>query len=157
MRFDRPPPEPLASAPGFLLSWNGQRTAHLFAEALRPLGLRPHHFGVLTLIASEPGRTQQELVDRSMIDPSTMVKLIDELEERGLAERRVDPQDRRRRAVHLTDKGRATLERAQDAANATIDDVLAPLDQAERETLRLLLRKLSGLETTMTSSPGGSA
>ena len=41
MAFDRPPPEPLASAPGFLLSWNGQRTAHMFAKALKPLGLRP--------------------------------------------------------------------------------------------------------------------
>ena len=41
MRFDQPPPEPLASAPGFLLSWNGQRAAHTFAEALKPLGLRP--------------------------------------------------------------------------------------------------------------------
>jgi hypothetical protein len=31
MRFESPPPEPLASATGFLLSWNGQRTAHGFA------------------------------------------------------------------------------------------------------------------------------
>ena len=55
MRFDDPPPEPLASAPGFLLSWNGQRTAHMFAEALEPLGPAPPHFGVLTLIDSAPG------------------------------------------------------------------------------------------------------
>ena len=59
MRFDQPPPEPLASAPGFLLSWNGQRIAHEFAAALEPLGLRPHHFGVLNLIAVAPGSTQQ--------------------------------------------------------------------------------------------------
>ena len=32
--------------------------AHTFAEALKPLGLRPQHFGVLTLIASEPGSTK---------------------------------------------------------------------------------------------------
>src|SRR3954447_19181730 len=99
MRFDEPPPEPLASAPAFLLSWNGQRTAHMFAEALKPLGLRPHHFGVMTLIATEPGSTQQELVDRSMIDPSSMVAVIDELEELGLAERRPHPGDRRKHAV----------------------------------------------------------
>src|ERR671925_71189 len=99
---DRPPPEPLASAVGFLLSWSGQRMAAKFAAALEPLGLRPPHFGVLTLIDAEPGRAQQELVERSMIDPSTMVKVIDELETLGLAERRVDPRDRRKRAVHLT-------------------------------------------------------
>jgi DNA-binding MarR family transcriptional regulator len=147
MRFDRPPPEPLASAPGFLLSWNGQRTAHTFAEALKPLGLRPHHFGVLTLIDSRPGSTQQDLVDRSMIDPSSMVSVIDELEEQGLAERRPHPDDRRKHAVHLTDQGRETLERARESAIETAEELFAPLDAEETETLRRLLRKLAGVES----------
>ncbi len=147
MRFDRPPPEPLASAPGFLLSWNGQRTSHTFAEALKPLGLRPQHFGVLTLIDSQPGTTQQELVDRSMIDPSSMVSVIDELEELGLAERRLHPTDRRKHAVHLTEIGRETLERARASAIKTAQEVLAPLDKTEVETLRRLLRKLARVES----------
>jgi DNA-binding MarR family transcriptional regulator len=146
MRFDRPPPEPLASAPGFLLSWNGQRTAHAFAEALKPLELRPPHFGVLTLIDSNPGATQQELVERSMIDPSSMVAILDDLEERGLAERRPHPADRRKHALHLTARGRRTLERAREAAMRTAKEVFAPLDRTELETLRKLLRKLAGLE-----------
>src|SRR4051812_1716369 len=141
VRFDEPPPEPLADALGFLLSWNGQRMRAAFGQALEPLGLRPPHFGVLRTIAAQPGTTQNDLVARSMIDPSTMVKLIDELEARGLAERRVDAQDRRRRAVHLTHEGQETLERARAAANRTVDEMLAPLSQAERDTLRSLLRK----------------
>ena len=87
--------------------------AHMFADALEPLGLRPPHFGVLTLIDSHPGSTQQELVDRSMIDPSSMVAVIDELEELGLAERRAHPGDRRKHAVHLTADGQRTLEQAR--------------------------------------------
>jgi DNA-binding MarR family transcriptional regulator len=146
MRFDRPPPEPLASAPGFLLSWNGQRTSQAFAEVLKPLGLRPHHFGVLTLIDIQPGSTQQELVDRSMIDPSSMVTVIDELEEFGLAERRPHPSDRRKHAVHLTDRGSATLGRARASATQTAEELFAPLDAEERETLRRLLRKLARVE-----------
>jgi DNA-binding MarR family transcriptional regulator len=147
MRFDRPPPEPLASAPGFLLSWNGQRTAHTFAEALKPLGLRPQHFGVLTLIDTRPGSTQQDLVEQSMIDPSSMVTVIDELEERGLAQRRPHPDDRRKHAVHLTEEGRTTLERARASAIDTARELLAPLNEAEREALRRLLRKLAGVES----------
>ena len=143
VRFDRSPPEPLASAVGFLLSWNGQRTALLFTEALAPLELRPPHFGVLTLIDAEPGSTQQELVARSMIDPSSMVGLIDELEERGLAERRRHPSDRRKHAVYLTGAGRKTLGEARKAAIHTAQEVLAPLDEPEREELRRLLRKLA--------------
>jgi DNA-binding MarR family transcriptional regulator len=146
MRFDTPPPEPLASAVGFLLSWNGQRTAHEFTTSLEPLGLRPQHFGVLTLIDSHPGCAQRELVSGSMIDPSTMVAVIDELEELGLAERRSHPADRRRHAVHLTASGRRMLARAREVAARTAEQVLGPLDERERETLRQLLRKLAGLE-----------
>ena len=146
MRFDDVPPEPLASAPGFLLSWNGQRIAWSFAAALEPLGLRPPHFGVLTLIDSNPGSAQRELVDRSMIDASSMVAVIDELEQLGLAERRPHPADRRKRAVHLTPRGRRTLKQARAAAIETAREVFAPLDAKEIETLRQLLRKLAGVD-----------
>src|SRR3954469_8666171 len=127
MRFDRPPPEPLASAPGFLLSWNGRRTAHEFAQALEPLGLRPPHFGVMTLIASDPGLTQQELAERSLIDPSSMVAVVDELEEFGYAERQNHAGDRRKHAVHLTAEGKRTLERARATAMKTAKEILGPL------------------------------
>jgi len=146
MRFDQPPPEPLASAPGFLLSWNGRRTAHEFAQALEPLGLRPPHFGVMTLIDAESGLTQQELAERSLIDPSSMVAVVDELEELGYAERQTHPGDRRKHAVHLTAEGNRILGRARTAAMNTAKDVLAPLDADEVETLRQLLRKLAGVE-----------
>ena len=146
MRFTDRPPEPLASAPGFLLSWNGQRIAARFAAALEPLGLRPPHFGVLTLIDSHPGSAQRELVRGSLIDASSMVAVIDELEEMGLAERRRHPEDRRKHAVYLTPRGRRTLERARSAAVATAQEVFAPLDTGELQTLRRLLRKLAGAE-----------
>ena len=147
MRFDDPPPEPLASAPGFLLSWSGQRMAHRFAAALEPLGLRPPHFGVMTLIDAHPGLTQQELVTRSLIDPSSMVAVIDELEQMGLAERRRHEEDRRKHAVHLTARGRRTLQRARGAAMKMAQEAFAPLDARELETLRRLLRKLAGVES----------
>jgi DNA-binding MarR family transcriptional regulator len=145
MDFDTPPPEPLASATGFLLSWNGRRTAYLFEQALREIDLRPPLFGVLTLIDANPGSTQQDLGSQSLIDPSTMVAMIDELEHRGLAERRPHPSDRRKHAVHLTAQGKRTLKRAQARAMRLADELLAPLDQEERETLRVLLRKLAGV------------
>jgi DNA-binding MarR family transcriptional regulator len=146
MRFEQAPSEPLASAVGFLLSWNGKRMAHSFEKELEPLGLRPPHFGVMNLIAVQPGCAQQNLVEGSMIDPSSMVRVIDELEEMGLAERRVDPADRRRRAVHLSAAGNRKLEQARKVAATTVEQVLEPLDEGERETLRMLLRKLAGVK-----------
>jgi DNA-binding MarR family transcriptional regulator len=146
MRIDRPPPEPLASAPGFLLSWNGRRTATMFAQALEPLGLRPPHFGVLRLIDADPGLTQQELAERSLIDPSSMVMIVDELEELGYAERRRHPGDRRKHSIHLTKQGDRVLERAMKVAIGTAKEILAPLDAGEVNELRRLLRKLAGVE-----------
>jgi DNA-binding MarR family transcriptional regulator len=146
MRFDEPPPEPLASAVGFLLSWNGRRTAEGFAEVLRQIDLSPPVFGVLTLIDSRPGQTQRELVAGSLIDASSMVAVLDQLEADGLAERRIHPSDRRKHAVHLTAKGKRTLGRARELAIEYADELLAPLDEDERETLRLLLRKLARVD-----------
>jgi DNA-binding MarR family transcriptional regulator len=118
----------------------------MFTRALEPLGLRPPHFGVMQLIASDPGITQQELADRSLIDASSMVAVVDELEELGYAERRAHPGDRRKHAVHLTAEGKRTLERARAVAVKVAKDVLAPLDSGEVATLTLLLRKLARVE-----------
>jgi DNA-binding MarR family transcriptional regulator len=145
MRFEQPPPEPLASAIGFLLSWNGQRIAAMFAEALAPLDLRPPQFGLMNMIEANPGATQQELVRQSMIDPSSMVATLDELERRGLVERRRNPADRRKHAVHLSGSGSETLAKARKVAIGVADRAFAALDADERETLRLLLRKTAGL------------
>ena len=119
----------------------------MFAKALGPLRLRPPHFGVMQLIASDPGITQQELAGRSLIDPSSMVAVVDELEELGYAERRPHPGDRRKHAVHLTADGKRTLERARAVAIKLANDILAPLDKGEVATLTLLLRKLAGVES----------
>jgi DNA-binding MarR family transcriptional regulator len=146
MRFDGPPPEPLASATGFLLSWNGRRTAEGFAKVMADVGLQPPDFGVMRLIDSKPGLTQSELVAGSLIDASSMVAVLDHLEMEGLAERRPHPSDRRKHAVHLTAKGKKTLARAMDVADHYAEELLEPLDQKERQTLQLLLRKLAGFE-----------
>ena len=118
----------------------------MFAKALEPLGLRPPHFGVMQLIARDPGITQQALADRSLIDASSMVAVVDELEQLGYAERRPHPGDRRKHAVHLTREGKRILERARAVAIKLAKEVLAPLDGGEVETLTRLLRKLAGVE-----------
>jgi DNA-binding MarR family transcriptional regulator len=117
----------------------------MFAEALEPLGLRPPQFGVLRLIDADPGLTQRDLARRSLIDPSSMVAVVDELEELGYAERRTHPADRRKHAIHLTPDGQRMLERAQAVAVETTKEILAPLTAGEIDELRLLLRKLAGV------------
>ncbi len=75
------------------------------------------------------------------IDPSAMVKLIDELEGAGLAKRRRRPGDRRAWEVSITSKGRRTLERARRFVSQVEDEVLGGLTAADRRQLLKLLRR----------------
>jgi DNA-binding MarR family transcriptional regulator len=139
------PPEALGHYTGFLMNWVGARSRARFGTALAEIGLHPREFGVLMVIAEQPGITQQGIVDATQVDSSTMVATLDVFEERGLATRRVHPQDRRKRTVHLTPEGQELLARAQELADDVGEQALAPLTEAERLQLRGLLRKLAGL------------
>jgi DNA-binding MarR family transcriptional regulator len=140
------PPEALGQYTGFLLNWVGARSRARFGAALADIGLHPREFGVLTIIAERPAITQQEIVDATQVDSSTMVATLDAFEERGLATRRVHPEDRRKRTVHLTPQGQKLLARATELAGVVGDETFAPLTGAERRQLRALLRKLAGLD-----------
>jgi DNA-binding MarR family transcriptional regulator len=111
------------------------------AEVLQSIGLTPPLFALLNVLGARKGAIQQELGSALGIDPSTMVALVDELENGGLAKRRPHPRDRRAREVSLTPKGRRLLERARKAALETEDEVLRGLTQAERRDLLALLRR----------------
>ena len=142
------PPEALGDYTGFLMNWCAVRSRGAFAQELENLGLRPTQFAVMSVIDSEPGLTQQALVEATGVDPSSMVQMLDGLEEAGLAERRAHPSDRRKRAIHLTKEGRALLRRARRAATIVGEAAFAPLEPAERAQLHALLRKLAGLDGT---------
>ena len=145
MLYSDQPPEELSGYTGFLLGYLGEKSRRSFIALLEPHGFHPREFGLMTVVAKRPGITQQDLAALARVDPSTMVALLDDLEKRGIAERRVDPDDRRRRAVHLTDEGRKQMQVLQREARKAANSFLEPLDEEERETLNALLRKLSGM------------
>jgi DNA-binding MarR family transcriptional regulator len=139
------PPEELAGYTGFLLGYLGEKSRRNFIALLEPHGFHPREFGLMTVMAKRPGITQQELAGLARVDPSSMVALLDELEARGIAERRIDPDDRRRRAVFLTPKGEEQMRVLQREARKAAKSFLEPLDEEERAALNALLRKLAGL------------
>jgi DNA-binding MarR family transcriptional regulator len=108
-------------------------------------GLDVWEFDVLTALRREgppyelsPGR----LIHRTLSTSGTMTNRIDRLEERGLVERRRDPDDRRGVRVRLTAAGRERVERALADLLAYEREVLAGLDGAERRRLTASLRRL---------------
>ena len=145
LHSDQPPSE-LGNFTGFLMNYLGTRSGRRFAAALEPFGLHPRHFGVMTVLGARPGITQQDLADHSRVDRSSMVAVLDELAARGLAERRADPADRRKHSIHLTDEGRAQLQRMRAVARKVGEQSFAALSDSERATLHHLLRKLAGFD-----------
>jgi MarR family transcriptional regulator, lower aerobic nicotinate degradation pathway regulator len=123
----------------FFRLWRASHT-HT-AQALGSIGLTPALFAVLNVLGAREGTIQQELSSDMGIDPSAMVRLINELEEAGLAERRRRPNDRRAWEVKITPKGRRTLRQAKQLASDVEDEVLGGLTAAERRQLLALLRR----------------
>lgn len=138
-----PIPGELHAFPGYLLARLGDASRRRFHAALEPEGLHPRHFGVMTMVAASPGVSQQQLHEQTGIDPSSMVTVIDELEAMGLAERRPHAEDRRIRAIHLTEVGEQTLLRVGELAGRLQAELFSPLTSEERLTLHALLRKLA--------------
>jgi MarR family transcriptional regulator, lower aerobic nicotinate degradation pathway regulator len=134
---------PLEARVGYLLYRLGREQSTRFGRALEPLGLRPRQFALMNFVELAEGSSQQELGDRLGLDPSGLVSVIDDLERQGLLERRRDPADRRRYGIHLTRAGHAALGRARKAATEPGAELLAPLDQTERQTLHDLLARIA--------------
>jgi DNA-binding MarR family transcriptional regulator len=127
----------------YLLVQLGLHLARQFGERLAPLGLEPRHAGMLTRLAAHEGLSQQALGELTGLNPTRMVFLVDELEQRGLVERRRNTADRRSYALYLTPQGRDTLRQIQAAGSRHQDETGASLTQAERIQLASLLRRLA--------------
>ncbi len=105
-------------------------------------GLSPGRVGLLILIDANPGVTQSRLAEAARRDRSTMVGVLDQLEGRGLVERRRGA-DRRTNGLWLTRSGRALLARALRSIAAHERRIAARLSAAERRQLLALLGKIA--------------
>lgn len=113
------------------------------------LGIRLKELATLAYLRDHEDASQQALTQALMVDANSCVLLLNELEASGFAERRRDPDDRRRHIVALTTAGRQALERAERAQESIEDEVLAALDADERAALRALLSR--ALEASATA------
>jgi DNA-binding MarR family transcriptional regulator len=141
---DHPTPWTAASLhdPLFLMSKVGSRGSKLLAEALKPLDLRPRHIAALRFLADNGGASQRDLVDGLWSDPSSVVTLLDDFAERGLAERRRNPHDRRAYSVHLTQRGDEVLSEALRLSDAVSAAVFERLSEEQRAELATLLGRI---------------
>ena len=137
------PARALSRRAGFLLVQLGTHRHRRFAERLAPMGLHPRHFGMLSQLAVNEGQSQQALSNALGIHRSAVVALVDDLEQRGLAERRRDPVDRRAYTLYLTPSGRELLAELERIADDDEAELLMSLDPSERSQLISMLQRVA--------------
>jgi DNA-binding MarR family transcriptional regulator len=131
----------------------GDRLAYLFKRAqlelsglheelLAPFGIGHRELAILMFIDGREPESQQQMARRLGTDRTTMVQLIDALEDKGLVARRADAADRRRNVVELTDTGLETLRRGSRASDEAERRLLAPLNPKEAAQIQKLLRRI---------------
>jgi DNA-binding MarR family transcriptional regulator len=126
----------------FLLSQVGIHASRQFAEKIAAVDLNPPLFRVLNLVDAAEGQSQQAIGAAIDVPASRMVALVDELEQRGLVERRPNPSDRRVRALYLTRKGRNALARGREIASEHEQALTRGMNSADRKRLVGLLQKI---------------
>ena len=136
-------PEELLESATFLLKRLGYAAKEQAMAAYEQTGLHPYHHAILIALGEGSHETQGSIADALGYDRGQLVGLLDELEERGLVERRRDPKDRRRHVVRLTPDGKRTLSRLRAVARQNEDEFLDPLSDEERATLHSLLLRLA--------------
>ncbi|MEY4891099.1 MAG: hypothetical protein RIQ75_2229 [Pseudomonadota bacterium] len=113
-----------------------------FDERARSSGLSRPQWRVLTMLRRHEGINQGGLAELVEVEPITLCRMVDRLQEAGLVERRADPADRRAWRLHLTDKARALLEEMRPMAFSLFDDAMTGLDPAERSDLFRMLERI---------------
>lgn len=137
------PPKELLTSAAFMLKRLGFMLKDRTMEAFEETGMTPYHYAVLALLDEDPRETQAMIADALGYDRSHLVGVLDELEERGLIERRRDQTDRRRHLVSLTKDGEQALERLRAVSKQIENEFFRPLDAKERKTLNELLLRLA--------------
>ncbi len=125
-----------------------------YEGAMTPGGLRPRHLIALKLLSDQGPQSQQGLADALSLDPSNVVGLLNELEERELVARRRDRSDRRRHIVELSPSGEEELAVASARLSRVEDELLGALSAAERSVLYDLLQRAVGTRTPQCDASG---
>ncbi len=112
-------------------------------EVLERHGLTMWAYVVLLNLTPDPIRTQAALADAIRADRTRIIDVLDDLQDRGLIDRRPDPADRRARLLSLTTEGRALRDTAQAAIQAREERLLAVLEPAARAGFLDALHRLS--------------
>lgn len=125
---------------GYLLADNSRLARWAFDQQVREIGVTGPQARLLLTLNRRPGENQGFYAEQLEVEPITLCRMVDRLEEAGMIERRRDPADRRAWQLHLTDKSRKVVEKLQRSVDSLVDAMLHGLTFEERSEFERLLK-----------------
>ena len=125
---------------GYLLADNSRLARWAFDEQVREIGVTGPQARLLLILSRRPGENQGFYAEQLEVEPITLCRMVDRLEEAGMVERRRDPDDRRAWQLHLTAKSRKVVAKLQLRVDSLVDAMLSGLTSKEREDFARLLK-----------------
>ncbi len=113
-----------------------------FDERASSIGVTRAQWRTLTAVSRREGINQGGLADLLEVEPITLCRMIDRLEEAGHVERRRDPADRRVWKIFLTERSRPLLDRLMGIADEVMDMALDGIATSDREALVAALTRV---------------
>jgi len=140
----------------YLALWRAARAAQTYDHArIQEYGMGLSDFGVLEFLLHKGPSAISSIGERLLLTSGSMTSAVDRLERQGLVERCADPSDRRARIIHLTGDGRRTIESLFARHEQAMEELFAPLADADRRRLVRLLGTLKRRAEEL-REPGGS-
>ncbi|RUN76098.1 MarR family transcriptional regulator [Sphingomonas sp. TF3] len=127
---------------GFLISDVSRLMRRRFDERARLIGVTRTQWRVLKFLQRGEGINQGGLADLLEVEPITLCRMIDRLEEAGLVERRRDPSDRRAWQIFLTERARPLLEELGHIAEVMLGSALEGVSPAEHDAVMATLQRI---------------
>ncbi|WP_406275855.1 MarR family winged helix-turn-helix transcriptional regulator [Nocardia sp. NBC_00881] len=128
---------------GLMLRRAHWHAAAVMSQALEPLGIELRHFAVLIELVDHGPTPQRDLAAATGSDKAGIMRIVDDLEHKGLAVRKAVAGDRRIRAVEITAQGLELFDAAHVAAEPLAERLVAELRRGEPEKLMDLLTRLA--------------
>jgi MarR family transcriptional regulator for hemolysin len=121
-------------------------TAHALRKAFDRLavglGVTRAQWKVLFKLTRTPGLRQVELADMLDLEPITLCRIVDRLEEAGLVERTRDPGDRRAWRLHVTAQAQPLIDKLQAVGSQLVEQAFAGIDPRDIENTRAVLARV---------------
>jgi len=139
--------------PGHLIRRAQQISVSVFLDECQDLSITPVQYAALAAVEANPGLDQATLAGLIAIDRSTAGNVLARLEEKGLAARASDPQDKRFKRATVTAAGQRLLQKIRPRLDAIQERMLGPLSFEERQLFIALLTKMVDLNNGISRAP----